>query len=177
MGPCQTTKDCQNAAKTIVKFLADMQIRVYEERERMKIEKQQKAIADAEAEELLKQEADAVDASKSDALTADQQKTKSKKEKKSKEKKLKSEAIQNSIQNAPVNASATAGCCVTFFKVVFLSTLIWILLALTLISSIVFYPDFYEKSVLAQMPPAFKPLAANFVKIVQNTINMKSLFT
>lgn len=175
MGPCLTTKDCQNAAKVIVKFLAEMQVRVYEERERMKIEKQEQARADAEAELLLKQEEDAAQA-KASALVADQQKSLTKKEKKSREKKLKAEIIENDKINTSVKVNGTStGCCALFFKLIFLSTLMWIMVAVTFVSSVLFYPDFYEKTVLPKLPTVFQPIAENFLEIIQSTINIKSI--
>lgn len=62
VGPCLTKKDCENAARNIVKFLAEMQVKINEECERLRYEKVQQTIGDKVNEniEVLKEEVSAV---------------------------------------------------------------------------------------------------------------------
>lgn len=136
-----------------------MQVRVSEERARLQIEKdKQSEIESAQLE---------IENAKIAAITkAAEQKAKAKKERKTQQKTV---SVDKSIANGQLPNISTPltsnrSCAATLFRLIIISVFVWILFAVTLVTSIIKDPDFYKRNVVDRLPTAYQPLFISFIE-------------
>lgn len=166
IGPCVSTKECQDAARKIVKFMADYQIKLNEQlkekRHQEELDKAAAAAAELEAENQRK-------------LEKEKLKAKAKREKK--KEKLKKEQLagmqekQNGLSSAS-SSSSTVNKTWSFLgnfsicRFVIYTFFLWFLLLAMAIVTVVKFPH-YTTYVVDKLPADYHPIVIEYVEIVR----------
>lgn len=149
-----------------VKFLSEMQVRVSEERARLQIEKDKQAAIEATQLELENATAEA--ANLAEMAKAAEQKAKAKKERKNQQKIVSAEksTTDKQVTNSSAPLKSGRSCAATLFRLFIFSVFVWILIAVTLVTSMIKYPDYYKRNVVERLPAAYQPLLITFIENV-----------
>lgn len=148
-----------------------MQVRVSEERARLQIEKDKQAAIEATQLELENATAEA--AIQAEMAKVAEQKAKAKKERKNQLKTVSAEKVIAAGQTTNSSAPSTSGrsCAATLFRLFIFSVFVWILFAVTLVTSMIKYPDYYNRNVVERLPAAYQPIFFSFIENVHLGFN------
>ncbi|XP_037050929.1 leucine-rich repeat-containing protein 59 [Bradysia coprophila] len=153
VGPCLTQKDCQNAARTTVKFFAELQQTINEDRERARLEELERQEAEKE-----KEQAEAV---------KEKPKAKTKRERKKEPKPDVDSAANSQVENATQIVKQSDKRTTSFGKMFFRLFLLWTVFAVGVIFTIAYSPHIIE-GFIGKLPPTYQtPLLYHLEKIRQ----------
>lgn len=147
-----------------------MQVRVSEERARLQIEMDKQAAIEASQLELENATAEA--ANIAEMAKVAEQKAKAKKERKNQQKSVTTDTGTTGGQVTNNSAPSTSGrsCAATLFRLFIFSVFVWILFAVTLVTSMIKYPDYFTRMV-ERMPTAYQSLCGTFIENVHLGFN------
>lgn len=144
-----------------------MQVRVTEERARLQIEMDKQAAIEATQLELENATAEAA------LAKVAEQKAKAKKERKNQQKPISAEkdTADGQVTNSPVFSTSGRSCAATLFRLFIFSVFVWILFAVTIVTSMINYPDYYKRHVVESLPISYQPLFITFIENVHLGFN------
>lgn len=142
VGPCLTQKDCQNAARTTVKFFSELQQTIDEDREQARIAELERQEAEKELERV-------------EAAAKEKPKVKTKKEKKKQPKPAADSAANGPVENATKIDERSDKRTTSFGKIFFYFFMLWMVFAVGVVFAIAYSPHIVE-GLIGKLPIAAK---------------------
>jgi len=143
VGPCLTTKDCLNAARTTVKFFAEMQQSIDEERDRARKEELDRQEEEKETERI--------------EPVKEKPKGKTKKERRMEAKLHVDNAINNEINNttSPITVEPSKKRGISIWRMLFYSFILWFLFAVNVCYIIAWRPQIIQ-DLIEKLPESYQ---------------------